>query len=194
MTNQKVSAGSKNLMAIQNPRQQTADGNESMKDDEWGTKNETVISPAEPVPRCDELPTAEPNAKTPKDASKKSPEALERAKREQYLWDQKVKAALAMAEEVKAANKLRENRGVKRSAADMYDDESSTNSRSLSENSDGSPTKKTKSRGSMSLPIEVVEELIAPYLHTHVSPELDLPTPWWNVEGEGTDALRGVTY
>ncbi|KAF4145208.1 hypothetical protein GN958_ATG05609 [Phytophthora infestans] len=181
-------------MASQNPRQQAADGNESMKDDEWGTKNETVISPAEPVPRFDELPTAEQNAKTPKDASKKSPGALERAKREQYLWDQKVKAALAMTEEVKAANKLRENRGVKRSAAGMYDDESSTNSRSLSENSDGPPTKKMKSRGSMSLPIEVVEELIASYLHTHVSPELDLPTPWWSVEGEGTDAVRGVTY
>ncbi|KAF4037432.1 hypothetical protein GN244_ATG10474 [Phytophthora infestans] len=124
----------------------------------------------------------------------KSPGALERAKREQYLWDQKVKAALVMAEEVKAANKLREHRGVKRSAADMYDDESSTNSRSLSENSDGPPTKKMKSRVSMSLPIEVVEELIASYLHTYVSPELDLPTPWWSVEGEGTDAVRGVTY
>ncbi|KAF4141905.1 hypothetical protein GN958_ATG08895 [Phytophthora infestans] len=66
-------------MASQNPRQQTADGNESMKDDEWGTKNETVISPAEPVSRFDKLPTAEQNAKTPKDASKKSPGALERA-------------------------------------------------------------------------------------------------------------------
>ncbi|KAF4040053.1 hypothetical protein GN244_ATG07708 [Phytophthora infestans] len=75
-----------------------------------------------------------------------------------------------MAEKVKAAAKLRENRGAKRSVADMYDDESSTSSRNLYESSDGSLTKKTKIRGSMSLPVEVVEELIVSYLHTHVSP------------------------
>lgn len=76
----------------------------------------------------------------------------------------------------------------------MYGDESSTSSRNWNENSDESPTKRMKSRGSMSLPVEVIEELIASYLHTHDLPELGLTTPWWSVEGEGTDAVQGVTY
>eukprot|EP00644_Phytophthora_capsici_P016672 jgi/Phyca11/19339/fgenesh1_pg.PHYCAscaffold_47_\ len=155
--NSEKPASRMNPMASQKTRPRTTSSNRS-------ARKQTATSPAEPAPRFDELPTAERNAKTAKGEHQKSPEAQEQERREQYLWNRKVEAALKMAKEIKAAARIREvtakvmesagsrkSRGVKRSVADMYDDESSTNSKNSNENSDESPTKKTN-RGSMSLP------------------------------------------
>eukprot|EP00644_Phytophthora_capsici_P007482 jgi/Phyca11/16675/fgenesh1_pg.PHYCAscaffold_21_\ len=123
--NSEKPASRMNPMASQKTRPRTTSSNRS-------ARKQTATSPAEPAPRFDELPTAERNAKTVKDEHQKSPEAQEQERREQYLWNRKVEAALKMAKEIKAAARIREvtakvmesagsrkSRGVKRSVADI---------------------------------------------------------------------------
>ncbi|KAF4143147.1 hypothetical protein GN958_ATG07677 [Phytophthora infestans] len=61
-----------------------------------------ATSPAGPVLRFGKLPTAEPREKTPLDENKKPPETMEQERQDPYLWEQKVRAALAMAKKMKA--------------------------------------------------------------------------------------------
>eukprot|EP00644_Phytophthora_capsici_P003142 jgi/Phyca11/14339/fgenesh1_pg.PHYCAscaffold_7_\ len=75
-TNSKEPANVTNPMARQKTRLQTIDSNRS-------TRKQMAISPAEPAPRFDELPTAERNVKTAKGEHQKSPEAQEQERREQ---------------------------------------------------------------------------------------------------------------